>query len=255
MQFSTIGFVAARQDEAQAAKKKLKAKYKHVNPDDADVIIALGGDGYMLRALHRFIDGSRAIFGMNRGSLGFLMNSYDENGLLDRLARADPITLHPLRMTAHDTNGQEHQALAINDVSLLRQTRLAAKLRIKVDGVMRLEELICDGALVATPAGSTAYNISVQGPIIPLEARLMALTPISGFRPRQWRGALLPENSVVTFDILDPGERKVSAVADYTEVRKVACVEVRQDRTMAPTLLFDPEYNLGERVVKEQFMP
>jgi len=226
-----------------------------VPPRDADVIVALGGDGYALRTLHRFMKRGVPIFGMNRGSVGFLMNGYQEQDLLERLAAAQPIILHPLHMTAIDLDGKRHRALAINEVSLLRETRLAAKLRVSVDKVVRLEEMICDGVLVATPAGSTAYNLSVHGPIIPLGTELLALTPISVFRPRRWRGALLPHNANVTFEVLDPEDRRVSATADNTEVRGVARVVVREELNLAPTLLFDPEHNLEERVLKEQFQP
>ncbi|MCP5367695.1 MAG: NAD kinase [Hyphomicrobiales bacterium] len=254
MTFRNLAFVAARQAQARAALRRLKAIYPHVPPAQADVIVALGGDGYVLRTLHRFMKRGLPIYGMNRGSVGFLMNDYREDDLPARVAAAQPIVLHPLHMTAIDTRGRRHRALAINEVSLLRETRLAAKLRISVDKVVRLEEMICDGVLVATPAGSTAYNLSVHGPIIPLGAELLALTPISVFRPRRWRGALLPHNASVTIDVLDP-ERPVSATADNTEVRNVTRVVVREERKLSPTLLFDPEHNLEERVLKEQFQP
>jgi NAD+ kinase len=192
---------------------------------------------------------------MNRGSVGFLMNVYREDGLIERLARAEPIKLHPLRMNAIDSKGRRRSALAINEVSLLRQTRLAAKLQIQVDSKVRLEELICDGALVSTPAGSTAYNLSAYGPILPLGAGVLALTPISAFRPRRWRGALLPHDTKVTFEVLDPHHRPVSAVADFTEVRDVRRVSVCEDRSLTPTLLFDPEHNLEERIIAEQYVP
>ena len=241
MRFKSIAFVAARQPEAREAAKRLKARYAHVTPKRADVVVALGGDGFMLRTLHRFMDGDVPIYGMNRGSIGFLMNAYDEDGLPERLARADAVELHPLRMSAIDHRGKEHQALAINEVSLLRQSRLAAKLRIQVDGVVRLEEVICDGALVATPAGSTAYNRSAHGPIVPIGAPLLALTPISAFRPRHWRGAILPNTTRVVIEVLEPAKRPVSATADFTEIRDVTRVEVREDATASLHLLFDPE--------------
>lgn len=250
-----MAIVSARQRQAQAAGDRLRARYEHVPPEEADVIVALGGDGFMLRALHRYMTPSRPIFGMNRGSVGFLMNTYDEENLRERLARAKSIELHPLRMTAIDSQGSEHEALAINEVSLLRETRLAAKVRISVDGVVRLEELICDGVLLATAAGSTAYNLSAHGPIIPLGAGLLALTPISAFRPRRWRGALLPRGVTVVFEALESKMRLVSAVADYTEVREAMKVMVREDRSLTPTLLFDPEHNLDERILREQFLP
>jgi NAD+ kinase len=255
MDFSTIAFVAARQEEAQTALKRLKSRYRHVTPGRADVIVALGGDGFMLRVLHKYMDKGTPIYGMNRGSVGFLMNGYSERGLLKRLGRAEAVALHPLRMVAHDATGHEHEALAINEVSLLRQTGIAAKLRILVDGIVRMQEMTCDGVLVATAAGSTAYNLSAHGPIIPIGAGLLALTPISVFRPRRWRGALLPADATVTFEVIDHHERLVSAVADYTEVRRVVRVQVQQASGLSPTILFDPEHNLEERILKEQFQP
>lgn len=254
MKFKSIAFVGARQKQAQEALKRLKARYKNVTPAHADAIVVLGGDGFMLRSLHKYLHRNVPIFGMNRGSVGFMMNAYKETGLLKRLERAEAITLHPLSMECVDTKGTRHKALAINEVSLLRQTRLAAKLRIKIDGQVRMEEMICDGALVSTPAGSTAYNLSAHGPIVPLGADLLALTPISAFRPRQWKGALLPAGAKVTFEILHPGERPVSAVADGTEIRRVKRVDIMEDRSIAPVLLFDPEHNLEDRIVREQFL-
>jgi NAD+ kinase len=255
MKFKNIAFTAADLKEAQLAHQRLCDRYDHVPAEKADIIIALGGDGFMLQTLHRYMKQGTPIYGLNRGSVGFLMNVYNEEDLPQRLSKAQPINLYPLRMTAFDFHGKEHKALAINDISLLRQTHLAAKISIRVDGVERLEGMVCDGVLVSTPAGSTAYNLSVQGPIVPLGANLLALTPISAFRPRQWRGALLPDAAVVTFDILDPQIRTVSAVADFTEVRDVKQVVVREDRGITPTLLFDPEHNLEERIIKEQFLP
>lgn len=254
MKFKSIAFVGARQKQAQEALKRLKARYKNVTPAHADAIVVLGGDGFMLRSLHKYLHRNVPIFGMNRGSVGFMMNAYKETGLLKRLERAEAITLHPLSMECVDTKGTRHKALAINEVSLLRQTRLAAKLRIKIDGQVRMEEMICDGALVSTPAGSTAYNLSAHGPIVPLGADLLALTPISAFRPRQWKGALLPSGAKITFEILHPGERPVSAVADGTEIRRVKRVDIMEDRSIAPVLLFDPEHNLEDRIVREQFL-
>ena len=254
MKFKSIAFVAARQKRAQEALAQLKARYQNVPPAQADVIVVLGGDGFMLRALHKYMHRSVPIFGMNRGSVGFMMNAYKEAGLLKRLERAEAITLHPLAMECVDTKGVRTRALAINEVSLLRETRLAAKLCIRIDGQVRMEEMICDGVLVSTPAGSTAYNLSAHGPIVPLGADLLALTPISAFRPRQWKGALLPGKAKVTFEILDPRERPVSAVADGTEVRRVKRVDVMEDRSVGPVLLFDPEHNLEDRIVREQFL-
>lgn len=253
--FQNIAFVAARQKKAQDALKVLKKKYVNVKPAEADVIVVLGGDGFMLHTLHRYLERKVPIYGMNRGSVGFLMNTYEEDGLIERLDTAQATTLHPLRMVATDTRGRKHEALAINEVSLFRQKSLAAKVKIKVDGVDRLDELICDGVLIATPAGSTAYNLSAHGPIVPIGSGVLALTPISAFRPRQWRGALLPHEATVEFDIIDPAERLVSATADGFEVRRVKKVVVREDRSVAPTLLFDPEHNLEERILKEQFLP
>jgi NAD+ kinase len=255
MALTSVAFVASRQPEAQKALKKLRSGYRHVKPARADVIVALGGDGFMLRALHKFMKLGVPIYGMNCGTVGFLMNLYREDDLRRRLRRAKPVDLRPLRMIARDVKGKVHKALAVNEVSLLRETRLAAKLRIRVDGVVRMEEMICDGALVATPAGSTAYNLSAHGPIVPMGAGVMALTPISAYRPRRWRGALLPEMVTVTFEVLEAKARPVSAVADYTEIRQVSRVEVAQDRGAAITLLFDPEHNLEERVIREQFLP
>jgi NAD+ kinase len=254
MNFRTIAFVASDHDEAQEAAQRLQARYRNVPPDEADLIVALGGDGFMLKALHRHMERQVPIFGMNRGSVGFLMNAYDEEGLIERLERAEPIGLNPLRMFAHDVDGTAHEALAINEVSLLRETRLAAKLRIEVDGVVRMREMICDGVLLATPAGSTAYNSSAAGPILPLGAHVLALTPISVFRPRQWRGAILPHSVSVTIDVLYPELRPVSAVADDAEVRDVVRVIVHEDHSVALTLLFDPEHDLEERIIKEQFL-
>jgi NAD+ kinase len=250
-----IAFVASRVKAAQDALLSLTERYGNVTPAKADVIVALGGDGFMLQTLHKHIKRQAPIYGMHRGSVGFLMNSYRETRLIERLKAAVAVTVHPLRMRALTANGKEHEALAINEVSLLRETRQAAKLRISIDGVQRLAELICDGALVSTPAGSTAYNLSAHGPIIPLGAGLLAITPISAFRPRRWRGALLPSKASVTFDILEHDKRPVSAVADYTEVRDVVRVHVTEEPDTDLTLLFDPEHNLEERIVKEQFEP
>ncbi len=250
-----VAIVAADFDEAQAALSELTKTYGVVDPQDADVIVALGGDGFVLQTLRRYIDRKVPVFGMNRGSIGFLMNDYQTNDLPARLANAQPVTLYPLHMTAKTADGSVKESLAINEVSLLRQTYQAAKLEIQVDGVVRMNELICDGALVSTPAGSTAYNLSAHGPIIPLSADIMALTPISAFRPRRWRGALLPHTSKVRFRVHEPQKRPVSATADDTEIRDVVEVDVSEDRTASFQLLFDPETNLEERILKEQFAP
>jgi len=250
-----IAFAAADTEAAQEARERLEARYPHVPPEQATVVVALGGDGFMLETLHRDLERELPIYGMHRGTVGFLMNEYSEEGLEARLAAAEPVKLHPLRMRAVDIRGEVEKALAINEVSLLRESRQAAKIRIHVDDVVRMDELICDGVLIATPAGSSAYNLSAHGPIVPINAGVLALTPISAFRPRRWRGALLPHTARVAFEILEADKRPVSAVADYTEVRDVARVEVAEDRTTSLTLLFDPEHNLEERILKEQFLP
>ncbi|MBC8338189.1 MAG: NAD kinase [Rhodospirillales bacterium] len=255
MKFDTIAIAAAEGPEAQNALANLSERYETVPAEEADIVVALGGDGFMLESLHRHMENPKPIYGMNRGSIGFLMNAFEEDGLLERLKKAEPAQVHPLRMTATDAEGAEHQALAINEVSLLRQTRLAAKLRIEIDGVERMSELVCDGAMVATPAGSTAYNVSAYGPIIPIGTGVLALTPISAFRPRRWRGALLPETATVVFEVSDPTVRKVSATADFTEVRNVARVDIRRATDCTVTFLFDPEHDLEERILKEQFLP
>jgi NAD+ kinase len=248
-----IAVVAAETEPAQLALEELCRLYACVGPERADVIVPLGGDGFMLETLHRFLSRGVPIYGMHRGSVGFLMNAYRPNGFLERLAAAQPVVLHPLEMMARDEHGGEHRAIAFNEVSLLRESRQAAKLRVSVDGVIRIEELMADGILVATPVGSTAYNLSAHGPIIPLGAGVLALTPISAFRPRRWRGALLRHEARVVIEALEPDKRPVSAVADFTEARDVVMVEIRETRDISMTLLFDRESNLEERVVKEQF--
>ena len=253
MAWDKIAFIAADTPHAQDALTELAAAYGNCAPQEADVIVPLGGDGFMLETLHGHIDDGIPVYGMHRGSVGFLMNSYEKDGLRDRLASADAVTLHPLKMTAR-TNGDAEEALAINEVSLLRESRQAAKIRIKIDGVTRIDELICDGVLVSTPAGSTAYNLSAHGPIIPIGTELLALTPISAFRPRSWRGALLPARTEVAFEILEADKRPVSAVADFTEVRDVTHITVREARDHSLTLLFDAEHNLEERIIREQFL-
>jgi NAD+ kinase len=250
-----IAFVAAHAPVARSAAARLRRRYGNHPPDQADIIVCLGGDGMMLETLHRFLDRNVPIYGMNRGTIGFLLNEYREPRLPERILAAHKVELHPLRMRARTIAGKVHEALSFNEVSLLRQSRQAAKLRITIDGTVRLKELICDGALIATPAGSTAYNLSAHGPIIPVGADLLALTPISAFRPRRWRGALLPAGAHVTFEALEPRKRPVSAVGDYTEVRDVKRVDVYEDRDLTAVLLFDPEHNLEERILNEQFTP
>jgi NAD+ kinase len=254
MPVRTIAFVASEHDDAQQALERMKHAYRHVAPEKADVIVALGGDGFMLETLHRYMDRNVPIYGMNRGSVGFLMNTYDEDELFQRLARAEEHRLKPLRMQATTIVGHTREALAINEVSLIRASRLAAKLRLQVDGIVRVPEMICDGVLVATPAGSTAYNLSVNGPILPLGAMMLALTPISVFRPRHWRGAILPHEVTISIEVLQPHLRPVSACADYTEVRDVVRVVIREEPKVQLRMLFDPEHNLEERIVKEQFL-
>ena len=248
-----IAFAASDRPEALAARDVLAARYPSVPEDEADVIVALGGDGFMLEILHTHIDRRTPVFGMNRGSVGFLMNDYSEDGLIERLTGAVATVIHPLEMRAWTSEAQVQTGLAINEVSLLRQTRQSAKLRIMVDGRVRMDELSCDGALVSTPAGSTAYNLSAHGPIIPLDAKMLALTPISAFRPRRWRGALLPHDAEVCFEVMEPDKRPVSAVADNFEVRRVRKVEVRERRDIALTMLFDADRSFEERVLAEQF--
>ncbi|MGQ9365697.1 NAD kinase [Azospirillum sp. ST 5-10] len=254
-----LSFVCANTEEARAARTRLVHRYGHIPPEDADVVVALGGDGFLLETLHAGLRRNgiapTAVYGMNRGSVGFLLNAYREEELHERVERAQRVTLHPLRMRAQRVNGDVIDAIGINEVSLLRETRQAAKLRISVDGRERLAQLICDGALVATPAGSTAYNLSAHGPIIPLGAGVLALTPISAFRPRRWRGALLPHTAQIRFEVLEAPKRPVSAVADSTEVREVESVTVGEARDVSLTLLFDPEFNFEERILKEQFEP
>ena len=251
--FKRISFVASDTQEAQEAGEALRGRYGNVAASEADAIVALGGDGIMLQTLHKHMNSSVPIYGMNRGSVGFLMNEYSEDGLSERLAKATINVIHPLRMTVHDSDGKQHDALAINEVSLFRQTHQAAKLRISVDGRVRMEELICDGVLVATPAGSTAYNLSAHGPILPINAHLLALTPISPFRPRRWRGALLPNSAHVTIEALDAEKRPVNAVADHTEFRSVIKVQVEESGDIDLLMMFDPDHALDERILAEQF--
>ena len=248
-----LAFVASPSSEAQAARDKLHARYDGVDIAEADIIVALGGDGLMLSTLHAVMDQNKPIFGMHQGSVGFLMNRYDEENLHDRLAAAKLSTLRPLEMSARDSDGKDHKALAINEVSLLRMTAQAAKLTITIDGTQRLDELVCDGALVATPAGSTAYNLSAHGPILPIDAQLLALTPISAFRPRRWRGALLPQSAEVTLTVNEADKRPVSAVADHSEFRNVVEVGIQQSQVHEMRILFDGDQSLDERILTEQF--
>ncbi len=248
-----IHVAAAPHALAQASRQALVALYGEVPIEAAEVVVALGGDGFMLETLHQVLGRAVPVYGMNCGSVGFLMNTYEEADLPGRITRAQPALLHPLVMEVQTASGDTGRALALNEVSLLRELRQAAKIRILVDGRVRLEELICDGILVSTPAGSTAYNLSAHGPIVPLSANLLPLTPISAFRPRRWRGALLPSTAEVTFQVLEAEKRPVAAVADFTEMRDVTQVRVREDRTLGVTVLFDPDQALSERIIAEQF--
>jgi NAD+ kinase len=252
---SRMALIASPTEPAQAAAAELRSHYDWSPLAEADVIVALGGDGHMLQTLHGMLDRHRTlpVFGMNLGTIGFLMNEYRPERLPERLAKAKAFTLHPLCMEVRTVSGQHLEVPAINEVSLLRETRQAAKIEIAIDGRVRMEELACDGVLVATPAGSTAYNLSASGPILPLNSDLLALTPISPFRPRRWHGALLPAGSTVEFRVLEAAKRPVSAVADQVEVREVSTVKVWTDKRVHLDLLFDPEYALDDRIVMEQF--
>lgn len=248
-----IAFLASDTPAAEAARLRLVARYGDVAPQAARVIVALGGDGFMLQTLHAAQHSGRPVYGMNRGTVGFLMNDYAEDALPERLAMAEEAIINPLRMRAVTTAGAVTEGLAINEVSLLRMGPQAARLRISVDGRLRLEELVCDGALVATPAGSTAYNYSAHGPILPIGAEVLALTAIAPFRPRRWRGALLPKAAVVRFDVQDPDKRPVMAHADSAPVRNVVSVEVVSEPDIRHRILFDPGHGLEERLIREQF--
>lgn len=248
-----LAFVASDRPEAQEVRARLAARYGDCPPETAQVVVALGGDGFMLETLHRNVESGLPIYGMNQGSVGFLMNDYSEDQLIERINAAERAVIHPLAMLTTDHQGKTDRALAFNEVSLLRQTRQTAKLRILIDGKPRLAELACDGVLVSTPAGSTAYNLSVHGPIIPIDGRVLALTPISAFRPRRWRGALLPHTAVTTFEVLEADKRPVSAVADNYEVRDVVRVEVAEEPSVSLCMLFDAGRSLEERVLAEQF--
>ena len=251
--FEKIAFVASDNTEAREAMARLTSQYGNAPVQDADAIVALGGDGLMLQTLRKYLSDQIPIYGMNRGSVGFLMNEYREDDLLARLAGAEISRIHPLVMTARDAHGNTYSELAINEVSLFRQTHQAAKLQISIDGKMRLEELICDGVLVSTPAGSTAYNLSAYGPILPINAQLLALTPISPFRPRRWRGALLPNEAHIRITVLEHEKRPVSAVADHAETRHVISVDVQEARKHELFMMFDPGHSLDERILSEQF--
>jgi NAD+ kinase len=253
MQYQRIAFIAGQTAEARDALARLTALYGDCKPESADVIVTLGGDGLMLQTLHDFMHSGKPIYGMHRGTVGFLMNDFAVDKLNERLAEAKNTIIHPLLMRAKKANGEAIEHRAINEVSLFRQRAQAAHLRILIDGQERLSDLTADGLLVATPAGSTAYNLSVQGPIIPINAPLLALTPISPFRPRRWRGALLPDKARMTIEVKEADKRPVAAVADHDEVRDVVAVDITMDHTIAINLLFDPGHNLDERILREQF--
>jgi NAD+ kinase len=248
-----IAFAASPTVLATEARERMLARYGDCPLDEATVVVALGGDGFMLETLHRVLARNLPVYGMNCGSVGFLMNTFSEDDLPRRLARAQETELYPLRMRVVTATGAVEQALAFNEVSLLRQLRQTSKIRVTVDGRVRLAELMCDGILISTPAGSTAYNLSAHGPIVPLSANLLPLTPISAFRPRRWRGALLPSTAEVLFEVLEPDKRPTAAVADFTEVRDVISVAVSEDRSVSITVMFDPDRGLSERIIAEQF--
>ncbi len=250
-----LALVASPTEAAQAAATELRHLHDWVDPDAADLVIALGGDGFMLQTLHRMLDRHRIrpVFGMNLGTVGFLMNEWRAQGLFERIAQAKRVHVSPLRMEARTVEGEVISSAAFNEVSLLRETRQTAKIEVSVNGRVVLPELVCDGVLVATPAGSTAYNLSAQGPILPLDSAMVAVTPISPFRPRRWRGAILPDRMPIRFRVLDPAKRPVSAVADQREVREVAEVSVSIDKATQLTLLFDREHALDDRIAMEQF--
>ncbi len=253
MKSNRIAFLASESPEAKRALKRLTKLYGNAPADSAEVVVALGGDGHMLQTMHRFLSTGMPVYGMNRGTVGFLMNDFSDKNLPDRLASAERTRIHPLRMKATQRDGRTQSALAFNEVSLLRQRHQAAKIQISIDGSVRLAELVCDGVLLATPVGSTAYNLSAHGPILPIGSPLLALTPISAFRPRGWRGAILPHRGKVQLRILESTKRPVAAVADHVEVRDVETVEIAEDKKKSVTLLFDPGHSLAERVLREQF--
>jgi len=254
MDYSRIHFIASSSAQAQSALRTMLGRYRQHEPGEADVIVALGGDGFMLRTLHRLLPADLPVYGMKLGNVGFLMNRYQQDHLPERLAEAHTLSLAPLRMMVVSIGGEESSALAINEVSLLRQTNQAAHIRILVNGMVKVEELVCDGVLVSTAAGSTAYNLSAHGPILPLGTDAIALTPISPFRPRRWRGAVLPSNVKVRFEVLEGDKRPVSATADAEEVRDIISVDVFEEQTIRLKLMFDPDHSLEDRILDEQFL-
>ncbi len=250
-----ISFHVSNKDKAQAAYKTLRAQYHDCVPDEADVVVVLGGDGMMLRALHEYAQRDVPLYGLNLGTLGFLLNEYRAEGLVERIEAANEFVIHPLRMHVTDIRGAEHTEIAFNEVSILRETHNSAKIKVSVNDEARIDELVCDGIMVATPVGSTAYNLSAGGPIVPLDANVLPITAISPFRPRRWAGALVRNSSEITLDIHTPEERPVSATADSKEVRDVASVKIREARSVSKTILFDPDNPLEEKIFQEQFSP
>lgn len=248
-----LAFTASARPEAQEALRRLRHAYGDSGESDADIIVALGGDGHMLETLRRRLQDQKPVYGMHRGTVGFLMNDYADQGLIERLEKAEQVRVRPLVARCETLSGKTITERAFNEVSLLRQTAQSARLRVSVDGAVRMPELLCDGIMVATPAGSTAYNFSAHGPILPINARLLALTPISAFRPRRWRGALLPHTAQVRLEVLEPERRGVSAAADNLETRDIVSAEISEDPNAAMTLLFDKGHALDERILREQF--
>jgi NAD+ kinase len=254
MNIKRIACVSSNSPQALDGLKRLSQSIPLVPVEEADVIVALGGDGFLLQTMHDYLDSGLPIYGMNRGTVGFLLNEFGSKGLLQRLNNAQRHILYPLRMTATTLSGERHKALAFNEVALLRYSQQSAHIRVLINGRQRLENLICDGIMVATPAGSTAYNLSARGPIIPLGSNVLALTPVSPFRPRRWHGALLPHTATIEFEILNPAKRPVGAAADSFEVREVAHVAVYEDMAQPACILFDPGHSLEERIFGEQFV-
>lgn len=248
-----LAFAASARPEAQEALRKLRHLYGEAGEADADIVVALGGDGFILETLRRRLKDKKPVYGMNRGTIGFLMNDYEESGLLERLKVAEPVRVRPLVARCETMSGEIELERAFNEVSLIRQSAQSARLRIIVDGAERMADLLCDGVMVATPAGSTAYNFSAHGPILPINARLLALTPVSAFRPRRWRGALLPHSAQVRIEVLEPERRAVSAAADNREIRDIRAVDIKEETSAALTVLFDQGHALDERILREQF--
>ncbi|MFQ3361698.1 MAG: NAD kinase [Alphaproteobacteria bacterium] len=254
MKYKKISFVAGATKQALKAKKELESIYGSELPEDADIIIALGGDGLMLQTLHQYIDSNKPIYGMNLGSIGFLMNEFNKKNLNERISKAEIVKVNLLKMKVTDSKNNTYEELAINEVSLFRTSYQAAKLKISVDGKLRLKELICDGIMVATPAGSTAYNLSANGPILPINAKLLSLMPINAFRPRRWKGALLNINSEIDIEVIDHKHRYVSATADSREIKQAKRIKITIEKDKEIRLMFDPDYSLDERIIREQFL-